>query len=143
LLVHAVVAAVFVAQEQVVPFSGSREAAKIIRENEPPDVPIVGDPDYAMISLCGYLDKEVYIASRREFGAFTRVDKRRRGTPLSPDELSTVVRERLSTEKRDIVLVTNYPINMPAEMGALLGVTNSITDERYHIYRIRYRRSAE
>jgi hypothetical protein len=143
LLIHAVVAAVFIAQEQVIPFSGSRAAAAIIREKEPPDVLIVGDPDYAMISLCGYLDREVYIASRREPGAFTRVDKRRRGTPLSADELSTVVLERLSAEKRDIVLVTNYPINMPSEMGTLLGVTNSITDERYHIFRIRYRRSAE
>jgi hypothetical protein len=143
LVIHAAVAAVFVAQEQVIPFSGSREAAKIIREREPPDVLIVGDPDYAMISLSGYLDKPIFIASRREMNAFTRVDKRRRGTPLDPNELGAVISERLAAEKRDIVLVTSYPVGIPPAMGTPLGVTNSITDERYHIYRIRYRRSVE
>lgn len=142
LTIHAVVAAIFVAQEQVVPFSGSFEASEIIRENEPADVLVVGDPDYAMISLVGYLDRPVWIASRGEFGAFTKVDKRRRGTSLGPNELSAAVSERLAAEKRDIVLVTNYPVTMSAEIGTPLGVTRSISDERYFIYRMRYRRQA-
>lgn len=140
LTIHAIVAAIFVAQEQVMPFSGSREAAEIIRQNEPADVVVVGDPDYAMISLAGYLDRPVWIASRQELGAFTRVDKRRRGTPLGPDELGASVAQRLAAEKRDIVLVTIYPVSMPSEIGMPLGVTRSITDERYFIYRMRYRR---
>ena len=142
LAIHAIAAAIFIAQEQVVPFSGSREAAEIIRKNEPPDVLVVGDPDYAMISLAGYLDRPVWIASRQELGAFTKVDKRRRGTPLGPEELGAVVSERLTAEKRDIVLVTSYPVSMPSEIGTALGVTQSITDERYFIYRMRYRRPA-
>ena len=143
LWVHAIVGCVFLCQEQVVPFSGARQAAEIIRSNEPPDVAIVGDPDYGMISLCGYLDRPVFIASRREPGAFTRVDKKRRGTLLSAEELSQVVGDKLREERRDIVLVTIYPVSMPREIGTLLGVTNSITDERYHIYRIRYRSAVE
>jgi hypothetical protein len=140
LFVHAIVAIIFLAEEQVVPFSGSRQAADIIRENEPPDVLIVGDPDYAMISLAGYLDRPVFIASRSEPGAFTRVDKRRRGTPLGPQELSAVVSDCLAKEKRDIVLVTSYPVTMPPEMGMTVGTTRGMTDEHYFIYRIRYRR---
>lgn len=140
LAVHAFVAMVFIAQEQVVPFSGSFEAAEIIRQSEPPDVLVVGDPDYAMISLAGCLDRPVWIASRRELGAFTRVDTRRRGTPLGPEELSAAVSDRLAAEKRDIILVTNYQVAMPAELGMPLGATRSITDERYFVYRIRYRR---
>lgn len=140
LLIHAIVGVMFVVQEQVVPFSGSREAAELIRQNEPPDVLIIGDPDYAMAPLAGYLDRPVWIASRREPGAFQRVDKRRRGTPLSSDELSAAIAERLAAEKRDIVLATIYPVSMPPEVGMPLGVTRSITDERFFIYRIRYRR---
>ena len=140
LLVHAIVGLTFAVQEQVIPFSGARDAANLIRTNEPPDVLVVGDPDYAMISLAGYLDRPVYIASREEPGAFTRVDKRRRGTPLTAEELTRVVSGRLAAERRDVILVTNYQITMPAEMGMLVGATRGICDERYFIYRLRYRR---
>lgn len=140
LLVHAVVGIMFAVQEQLIPFSGAREAARLIKENEPPDVLVIGDPDFAMISLAGFLDRPVYIASRQEPGAFTRVDKRRRALPLSAEELSAVVSARLAAEQRDVVLVTVYPITMPAEMGMLLGATQAVTDERYYVYRMRYRR---
>jgi hypothetical protein len=140
LLVHAVVGLMFAVQEQLLPFSGAGDAARLIKENEPPDVLVIGDPDYAMISLAGYLDRPVYIASRQEPGAFTRVDKKRRGSRLSAEELSSVVSGRLAAERRDVVLVTNYEVIMPAELGMLLGVTRGISDERYYIYRMRYQR---
>ncbi len=139
LAVHAVVGVTFVVQERLVPFSGSQEAARIIRSNEPPDVAIVVDPDYAAISLAGYLGREVFIASREELGAFTKVDARRRPVRLSPEELGGVIQKKLLQEKRDIVVVTNYEISMPLEMGQLLGVTPSVTDERYFVFRVRYR----
>jgi hypothetical protein len=136
--VHAVVGFMFTVQEQLIPFSGARDAARLIKANEPPDVLVIGDPDYAMISLAGYLDRPVYIASRQEPGAFTRVDKKRRAAPLSSQELSAVVSGRLAAERRDVVLVTSYEVLMPAEMGMLLGATRGITDERYYVYRMRY-----
>jgi len=140
LLIHAVVGAMFAVQEQLIPFSGAQEAAKLIRANEPADVLVIGDPDYAMISLAGCLDRQIYIASREELGAFTRVDKRRRGTPLTAEELSRVVAGRLTAEQRDVVLVTSYPVTMPPELGTLVGATRGVCDERYFIYRVRYRR---
>jgi hypothetical protein len=142
LMVHAIVGVTFFVQERVVPFSGSQQAANIIRDKEAPDVLVVVDPDYAAISLAGCLERPVWIASRREFGAFTKVDKQRRGSPLSPDELGAVVSDRLAAENRDIVLVTIYPLSMPPELGIPIGVTKGITDENYFIYRIRYRSSS-
>lgn len=140
LVVHVVVAALFIAQEQVVPFSGSLEAVNLIRRNEPPDVLVIGDPDYPMESIAGYLGRPVYIASRRELGAFVKIERGRRGAPLSPEELSAVISERLAAEKRDVVLVTSYPVQVPPEVGTLLGQTRSITDEQFFVFRIRYRR---
>lgn len=141
LVVHAVVGLMFVMQEQAVPFSGSREAARIIHENEPSDVLVIGDVDAWMTSLSGYLGRPVYIASRRDLGSYVMVDRARRWTPLGADELAAVVQERLAAERRDVVLVTNYPLQMPEEFGKPLGVVDrSITDERYFIFRIRYRR---
>jgi len=142
LIVHAIVGVTFFVQERVVPFSGSQQAANIIREKEPPDVLVVVDPDYAAISLAGCLERPVWIASRREFGAFTKVDKQRRGTPLSPEELGAAVSDRLMMENRDVVLVTIYPVSMPPELGIPIGMTKGITDENYFIYRMRYRRNS-
>lgn len=141
LAVHAVVGITFVCQERLVPFSGSEVAARIIRNGEPPDVTVVVDPDYAAISLAGCLGREVLIASRNEPGAFIKVDSKRRAGRLSAEELSGVIQHTLRNERRDLVLVTNYEVSMPPEMGQLLGVTPSITDERYYVFRVRYRRT--
>lgn len=142
LVVHVVVNAIFTLQERLVPFSGSREAARIIRENEPPDVLVIGDIDAWMTPLSGCLGRPIYVASRRKLGSFVKVDATRRWLPLEPQELSAVIQERLAAEQRDVVLVTNYPVSMPPEVGTPLGVVDrSITDERYFIFRIRYRRA--
>jgi hypothetical protein len=137
LIVHVVVSAIFLLQEQVIPFSGSKEAAEIIRKNAPPDAPIIGDPDYLMISLSGYLAREVYIASRDEIGSFTKVDRKRRGTALSSDELARVVGQQARRHRRDLVLVTGYEIGMPREIGSLLGSTRSVAGENYFVYLVK------
>jgi hypothetical protein len=137
LTIHVVVSVMFLLQEQVIPFSGSKDAAEIIRKNAPADAPIIGDPDYLMISLAGYLGREVYIASREEMGSFTKVDQRRRATMLPPDELARVVGTHAQKHGRDLVLVTGYEIGMPPEMGRLLGATRSITGENYFVYLVK------
>ncbi|MBU3666399.1 MAG: hypothetical protein FGM15_11070 [Chthoniobacterales bacterium] len=137
LTVHVVVAAIFMLQEQVIPFSGSRDAAEMIRKNAPPDAPVIGDPDYLMISLSGYLGREVYIASRGEMGSFTKVDRRRRATILSPEELARVVSAQAQKHGRDLVLVTGYEIGMPSDVGKLLGATRSVTGENYFVYLVK------
>ena len=138
LVVHTVVAAIFLIQEQVIPFSGSKAAAEIIRKNAPRGSLVVGDPDFLMIPLAGYLDQEVFIASRRELGSFTKVDTKRRPTILTPGELSEVINEQLVMQQRDIVLVTGYEIGLPKEAGRLIGATRSICGENYFIYLVYY-----
>jgi hypothetical protein len=142
LTVHVVVSAIFLLQEQVIPFSGSKDAAEIIRKGAPANAPIIGDPDYLMISLAGYLGREVYIASREEMGSFTKVDRRRRPTILSPDELARVVGTQAQKHGRDLVLVTGYEIGMPPEMGRQLGATRSVTGENYFVYLLKAPASA-
>lgn len=136
LAVHVSVAALLLAQEHLVPFSGSRDAARIISETGGPDTVVVGDPDYLMIPLSGYLGREVYIASRGEMGSFTKVDAKRRGTPLSPQELSQVVSDVMAKHQRDIILVTPYELSLPSSVGSLLGAARGSTDESYMIYKL-------
>lgn len=141
LAVHCCVAAIFLMQEQVVPFSGSRDAANAITQSARDGELIIGDPDYAMIAVSGYLGRPVYIASRREMGSFTKVDRRRRPIPLDPEELSRVVQDKLEEERRDVILVTSYPISLPPEIGQLIATTRSMFDENYFVHRVFYRAS--
>lgn len=139
LFVHLAAGAIFVLQEQLVPFSGSKEAARIIKSNAPEDALVIGDIDAWMGPLSGYLGRPIYVASRRELGSYVVVDQKRRWNPLSPEELSAVVSECLQRERRDVILVTNYPISMPANMGVSLGAaTASSCGEQYFIFRIPY-----
>ncbi len=137
LTVHVVVAAIFLLQEQVIPFSGSRDAAEIIRKSAPEDVVIIGDPDYLMISLSGYLGREVFVASRKEYGSFIKADKKRRWVILSPEELSQVVNDQLQKHGRDVLLVTGYEIRMAPQTGELIGATRGVTGENYFIYLVK------
>lgn len=141
LAVHCCVAGIFLMQEQVVPFSGSRDAANAITQSARDGELIIGDPDYAMIAVSGYLGRPVYIASRREMGSFTKVDRRRRPMPLAPEELSRVVQDKLAEERKDVILVTSYPIALPPELGQLIAATRSMFDENYFVHRVFYRPS--
>ena len=148
LCVHLIVSVIAVVQEQVIPFSGSREAAKIIRQKAPPGIPIIGDCDSAVGAVAAYLDRPAYIAWRREYYPFTDnpdpIRRPGRGlTPMPPAELSESLRGFLAAEKRDVVLVVNYPLSIPQDNKdiQLLGVVNrSINaDEQYLIFLVKYR----
>ena len=141
--------AVPVVQEQAIPFSGGREAAEIIRQKAPPGVPIIGDCDYCLGNIAGHLNCPVYIAWRGEFGTpvtFNPADPKRipggRGmVPMRPDELAKVLQDFLAMEKRDVVLVVNYPLSVSPDSNIrLLGVANrSLTgDEQYMVFLVKY-----
>lgn len=137
LAVHAAIGFAFVVQERVVPFSGSREAAEIIRRNAPPDAVVIGDIDAWMLPVSGYLGRPIYIASRKRMGSYVTIDKERRWMPLKPEEWSAIISEQFSKQKGDLILVTNYPMSVPPELGTTIAVVDrSITDERYFIFRL-------
>ena len=130
-----------VIDEQMRPFSGSEQAAEIVRLQSPPDIPIIGDTDFAMTSVAGCLDRPIFIACRGEYATFLKQDARRSLEPLSRDELFRRVNEFQSIQKRDVILIVNYGIQTPDIARLLLGVVWSpvVLDERYEVYRVPYR----
>jgi hypothetical protein len=138
LAIHVVPAVVFTAQERLVPFSGSREAVEIIKRNAPADVPVVADPDYTAACISGYLNRPVYIASRREFTTYTIVDAKRKTYAVGAGELLNAAYELMAAEKRDVIGVTSYRAAFPPGTVDQLGVARSTVDEEYYVFRIRY-----
>lgn len=138
LSIHVVPAVICTAQEQLVPFSGSREAARIIEKNAPPDVPVVGDPDYTAASISGYLNRPVYLANQHKYATYTPVDANRRAYAVGLGELLMAANEVMAVEKRDVIAVTSYRTTLPAGVGDFLGSARSTVDEEFFVFRIKY-----
>jgi hypothetical protein len=138
--VQCIAAAMLSVQEQVVPFSGSREAAEIILRDAP-GAAVVGDKDYAMTPVSGYLGKPIYIPYRREYLTFWQEDRKMRWPPSTGSEISAAVSKVMGETRTDVVLVLDYPMQLQGDHVSLIGrVENSmVPDERYYIYLIRYR----
>ncbi len=125
-----------IATEMATPLSGALEAAQIIRSTAPPDVPVIGDPDYAMPSVAAYLGRPIYIAWRREYSTYIRTDTKRRVDRMPAPMLGDRVREFVRQNGRDVVLVINYAPDGTLDLGGarLIGqVTRALTDEKYLI----------
>lgn len=115
-----VAAAVLVsASDLAQPFSGGKMAARFIQRSYPPDVPIIVDVGTTMTPLATYLDRPVFCASKREWQTYWVSNTQMRGTPLSPQELAEALAAFLESNKRDVLLVTNYwPVHLPNTMAA-------------------------
>jgi hypothetical protein len=139
LSVHVVVAAIAVAQEQVIPFSGSREAARIIQAAFPPDVPVIGDCDYTLASVQGYLQRPVYYACRREYCNYFKLDDKRSCAPLPPEVLSRILADFVAHEKREVALVVNYPLRVSSDRIELVATINDsiAATEVFMIFRVK------
>jgi hypothetical protein len=130
------------AQEQTTPFSGSREAADLIRRQAPPNVPVIGDREWAVAAVAGYLDRPIFMASRGEFGTYSKIAAKVYFDPLPKQELMADVDRFRLEQKSDVVLLVNYPLKLAKDGRIeLLGtVTDSENiDEQFMIYLIHYR----
>jgi hypothetical protein len=163
LAIHVIVGLQAAIVEQAIPFSGSRQAAEIIKRNAPADIPVIGDCDYAMTGIAGFLDRPIYIAWRGIYGteicnlASVDRDQKHGKHPMDPEALAESLQKFLNAEKRDVVLVLNYQprqLPIPQKNVTLLGVTISeenikllgaagtsiYPDERYLVFLVKYGR---
>jgi hypothetical protein len=139
--IQLVAAAILCIEEQAIPFSGCFAAAEMIRQKAPPGSMIVGDQDFAMTPVSGYLDEPIYIPYRREFLTYWLEDKKLQRPPSTPAQIAEAIQTVMSTHHCDVVLVLNHQLELSGDNVKLLGVVSEsmVPDERYLLYWIRYR----
>jgi hypothetical protein len=140
LAVQCVGCAIAIWSEFIIPFSGAKAAAEMIQANAPADVPLIGDPDFSVSSVSGYLQRPIYIAARREYSTFIKQDQIRSLSPMPTPQLVERVREFLNQQKRDVVLILSQPVggDFPLD-NDLLGMTpRSLTDEQFIVGVVHY-----
>ena len=119
-------------------FSGGRETAAFIRGAGLQDLPIVAGPDFAAITVAGYLRRPFYAAETNEFNETVVFHDRRR--PFVPAELMARAIDVARTHQSPVLLICNQPLPDPPA-----GVTRerlfqsrrgTIDDETFTVYRL-------
>jgi hypothetical protein len=120
------------------PFTAAKAAARYIKEQGYGDCLIMGDRDYALTSLSGYLGQPVLHLSSMRFGTYIiwNADRTRE---LQPGEIADHANRMAAGQTRKVLVVLNYPLP-PAEAGNLVKIaefTRSVKkDETYFLYTI-------
>ena len=105
LICHAIGGIIAVRMEHRHIFSYGKLTAEYIKSQGMQDLPMVGDIDYAVSTVVGYLEepRQIYYLRGSRLGSFVRWDKAR--THDAPDTLVIAAAETLGAEKNTEVLI--------------------------------------
>ena len=123
-------------------FSQGKRTAEYIKAKDLKDMIMVGDPDYAVSTVVGYLEKkEVFYSKGSRFGSFVRWDKAR--THGVSNEGIVKEASALSTKyMQDVLIIMNRALEIEIveqyQLTLLSDFTGStIGDEGFHLYMLR------
>ncbi len=133
------VTAVFMENRHI--FSCGKQTAEYIKARGMREMPMVGDTDFAVSTVVGYLEKEaIYYPRGSRFGSFIRWDAARTAEVPTADVLEAARTLSMETS-RAVLLILNRAVNARLqEQYRLIDVarfTGSIVgDEEFFIYRM-------
>ena len=119
-------------------FSGGRETAAFIRRAGLQDLPIVGGPDYNIVTVAGFLRRPYFVAETEEINETVVFHNRRRN--FSTDELMARAVQVSRDRGGPVLLITNQGLPDPP-----FGVTRTplfksrpgtIADETFTVYKL-------
>jgi hypothetical protein len=118
----------------VYPFSASKATARFIKNKKMANLALVGDADYAVSAVSGYLDKKFYYPRGDRVGSFIVWDVKRE--KLTKEEVLKRARDWMAASKKDALLVLNYKCDVPG--FALKEVKkfpwSIVKDEKFFLY---------
>jgi len=128
----------------VYPFSQSKNVARIIRNKGYQKLPIVGDFDYVVSPVSGYLGRRIYYPRAGRLGSYVRWDTRR--LPVVKPWLLLTWAERYCWMKdSDCLILMNYSFDQkyesPDTLNLLVKTPRAIVkDEHYSLYLYKHKR---
>lgn len=120
-------------------FSNGKRTAEYIKTQDMPDMLMVGDIDYAVSTVVGYLEKkEVYYPRGSRFGSFVRWDKART-EGVSNEDIVKEARMLSIQNYQDVLIIMNRALEIPLvdqyQLTLLEQFTGStIGNEGFHLY---------
>lgn len=123
------------------PFSGGREVAKYIKSHHLDSSLIIGNPDYASSTACGFLGgKKLYYPEKQKYGTFMVWDTLKKSYP-DCRELELLCRDEMKrTGRNSAILIDAYKLTRPWKYARYeeLYYSGSVlaSEEDLHIYKI-------
>lgn len=139
----AILAAQFIAGAWVMavdlrhPFSSGDQAARWLASNGLADAAFVGDVAHRYAPLAARLDTRIYFPVRRAWGSYALLD--RTSKDATPREVDAACRTLLEGA-RPVILITGHALTTSStdlRYEPLAKFTGSVTEESYHLYRVR------
>jgi len=128
----------------VLPFSQAKATAQLIQQNPVPQSGLVGDHDWAAVSVSGFLDQPMYYPASDRLGTFIVWNNQRANRPLPL--IAQRVNQFTANRQEKLLLVLNYELQ-PSEIALfntkpvlVKQVTGAIVaDENYCLYQLQTR----
>lgn len=119
------------------PFSEAKATASLIQSRGWDRYLVVGDRDWSTLAVAGYLGQPIYYPASQQVLPFIVWNNRRRD--VSQAELLAQVHQLQQSDKRDALLVLNYPLETSAttanQLSQLATFTHStVLSENYYLY---------
>lgn len=121
-------------------FSFGKQTAEYIKAQGLQDLPMVGDADFAVSTVVGYLQKDhVYYVRGNRLGSFVRWDQARNGSRADVVDVAKTLHTETS---QDVLLILNYPLNAALlerfPLTSLAHFTGGVIGrEDFHLYLMR------
>jgi hypothetical protein len=120
------------------PYSAAKETARFIEDNGMGNMPMIGDTDFAISPVTGYLNNRIYYIRGARVGSYVLWDNKRVERVINSDTVIAETENLLARKQQDVLIILNYelnPLKMPARLRRLKQFTNSLTrEEVYYLY---------
>jgi hypothetical protein len=124
------------------PFSQSKAVAGHIKRLGYADLPIVGEMDYLMTPVSGYLGRKVYFVRGERLGSYVKWDMKR-FQDVSPQLILERAEQFAWKKRKDCLILLNFHLDPRLERpGYLTKLTATgpaiVTGEVYRLYLLKY-----
>jgi hypothetical protein len=124
------------------PFSRAKETATFINKHGFRDLPIVGEMDYIMTSVSGYLGRKVYFVRGERIGSYVKWDMKR-FQDVRAEHILTRAEQFAWRKQKDCLILLNFTLDsrweQPGRLVKLLSTGPAIVgSEAYRLYLCKY-----
>ncbi len=131
-----------VGMDIVHPFSQAKATAQYIKQRGYRDLPIVGEMDYLMTPVSGYLGRKIYFVRGERLGSYVKWDMRR-FQDVSPELILQRAEQFSRKERKDCLILLNFHLDpaleQPGHLIKLMATSRAITgSEVYRLYLMKY-----
>jgi hypothetical protein len=127
----------------ITPFSRAKDVAKFITDNHMEKMFIVGDRDYSISTVAGYLDRDIFYLRGNRPGTFIIWDNQRIAPPAQT--AIELARDKADQQKHDVLAILNYPSDSDdgniSKLSSFEGAVQ--VDENYYLYIVKYVEAAQ